>query len=80
MEDKKEVINSHTSSLSNQCINCKKPSDSRIKHSHPFYCCKEHPKFENIYLEVIESHIILAKDHKYENRLEDSVNSAFGEG
>ncbi|HEY6534808.1 MAG TPA: hypothetical protein VIY08_03220 [Candidatus Nitrosocosmicus sp.] len=56
--------NNHISSLSNQCINCPKPTDTRIMHNHPFYYCIEHPKFENIHLEVIESHLILAKDHK----------------
>jgi hypothetical protein len=50
--------------INNKCINCPKPSDSRIEYNHPFYYCKDHSNFQNIHLEVIESHLILAKDHK----------------
>ncbi|MGN6346421.1 MAG: hypothetical protein ACTHKC_10400 [Candidatus Nitrosocosmicus sp.] len=64
MEYIEEGIDTYTSSLSNQCINCPKLSDPRIGHKHPFYYCKEHPKFQNINLEVIERHLILTKDHK----------------
>lgn len=65
MEDEEDVSeNSANSNTNNSCVNCLKSSDSRIMHNHPFYHCKEHPKFENIYLEVIESQLILAKDDK----------------
>jgi len=66
MEDEEDVFeNSANSNTNNSCVNClKKSSDSRIMHNHPFFHCKEHPKFENIHLEVIESHLILAKDDK----------------
>ena len=64
-EDKNKVsINYSDNHISNKCINCSIPSDTRIIHNHPFYYCKEHPKFQNIHLEVIESNLILAKDHK----------------
>lgn len=64
IEEKDKENNNIEYSPSNTCINCPKPTDSRIVHNHPFYYCIEHPKFQNINLEVIESHLILAKDHK----------------
>ena len=63
MEDADREVNNYADRFKGQCIKCPKPSDPRIKHNHPFYYCVEHPKFENINLEVIESHLILAKDH-----------------
>jgi hypothetical protein len=66
MEDKDKEFNNHNNSINSQCVKCPIPSDTRIAHSHPFYYCKDHPKFENIHLEVIESHLILANDHKIE--------------
>ena len=68
IEDKDSICeNESNSNIYNAWGNCPKPLDSRIIHNYPFYYCKDHPKFENINLEVIESHLILAKDHKKEN-------------
>ena len=61
--------NSRSSSINNTYINCPTPSDPRIGHSHPFYYCKVYPKFHNIHLEVIESHLILAKDRKRKSNM-----------
>jgi hypothetical protein len=59
----KDKVCDKGSIINNTCINCPKISDSRIRQNHPFYYCKGHPKFQNIHLEVIKSHLILAKDH-----------------
>ena len=65
MKDKEYVSdNKGNININNSCINYPKASDSRIEHNHLFYYLTEHPKFQNIYLEVIESHLILAKDHQ----------------
>jgi hypothetical protein len=48
------------------------PPDPRIVHNHPFYYCIDHPKFHDIHLEVIESHLIIAKDHKKCNVKEEN--------
>ncbi len=61
--DVREINNYNDNNIHKNC-NCPYPSDPRIKYNHPFYYCKEHPEFENIYLKVIENHLILAKDHK----------------
>lgn len=73
MEGKEDVSDNGRSSSNrnNTCINCLIPSDPRIKHNHPFYYCKEHPQVQNIHLEVIESHLILANYHKIENSVEE---------
>ncbi|MGN6346797.1 MAG: hypothetical protein ACTHME_03755 [Candidatus Nitrosocosmicus sp.] len=63
-EDHFSDFDGESDNINSQCINCPKSSDPRIKHNHPFYYCIEHPRFLNINLEVIESHLILAKDHK----------------
>ena len=62
MEDKEEGSD-NSSKVNNKC-NCPVPSDSRIQYNHLFYYYIEHPKFQNIYIEVIEGHLILATDHK----------------
>ena len=62
-DDDKESNNRCYGTISKNC-NCQVSKDPRIGHNHPLHYCKEHPKFENIHLEVIESHLILAKDHK----------------
>ena len=51
MEGKDDVFDSsdNSSNTSNTCINCPKPSDSRIGHNHPFYYFKEHPKFQCLF-------------------------------
>jgi len=63
IEEKTDFLNNTSDSASNICINCSMPTDSRIGYNHPFYYCKGHPKVQNIHLEVIESHHILAKNH-----------------
>jgi hypothetical protein len=69
MEGKDE--SSNNSSINNTYVNCPIPSESRIGHNHPFYHCKEHPEYHNIHLKVIENHLILSKDHKKENAIEE---------
>jgi hypothetical protein len=38
--------------------------DNLIGYREPFYCCKEHPKVENIHREAIEQHILYYTSHK----------------
>jgi hypothetical protein len=59
----KESDNCSDSGISKKC-NCSKPTDPRIVHNHPFYCCKEHPKVQNIHLESIIHHLLYSTDHK----------------
>jgi hypothetical protein len=67
MEDKDKEDNNHSDNTISKNCNCQAPVDSRIGPNHPFYYCTEHSKFENIHLEVIENHLILAMDHKKDN-------------
>ena len=65
MEGKNDVgNNSNSSIITDQCINCPITSGHRIGHSHPFYYCKEHPKFQNINYEEIKRHIQYSKVHQ----------------
>ncbi len=38
-----------------------------IGYKAPFYYCKEHPKFENIHLVEVETHLLHSKEHAQEN-------------
>ena len=68
MEGKEDVSeNRGNNNTDNTCINCPKPSDSRIKHDHPFYYCIEHLDFKNIHMETIEHHLEFSRDHQKEN-------------
>ncbi len=64
MEGQDDICNKGINSINNNCINYPKPSDLRIEHYHPFYYCKEHPKFQNVHFEVIERPLILSKAHQ----------------
>jgi hypothetical protein len=64
MKNKDKVSEINLGAINNSCINCPKSSNTKIDHNHPFYYCKEHPKFLNINLEVIENHLMFANDHK----------------
>ena len=61
-------------SINTSCI-ITKHLDLRIGHNYPFYHYKEHPEYPNIHLEVIESHLILSKDHKKGNVIEGEKRS-----
>ena len=50
MEYKNNFSNNSNNNTNIKCIHYPKPSDTRIRHSHPFYYCKEHPKIQNINL------------------------------
>jgi hypothetical protein len=65
-DNDKDDIGYDNSNINKNC-NCQDPPDPRIGLNHPFYYCIDHPKFQNVNLEVIENHLILAKDHKIEN-------------
>jgi hypothetical protein len=74
-EDKEDVSNNKSiSNACNTCVECTMPSDPRNVHRHSFYYCTEHPKFQNIHIEVIEGHLILASDHKKGDREKRSID------
>jgi hypothetical protein len=57
-EKEKEKDNTNTRATPNSYM------DNLIGYREPFYCCKEHPKVENIHREAIEQHILYYTSHK----------------
>jgi hypothetical protein len=59
-----EKANTNTIATSNSYM------DNLIRYREPLYYCKEHPKFQNINLELIEHHLLYHTDHKREDLVE----------
>jgi hypothetical protein len=66
LEDNDKEPNTSTDSNTDKTCNCQGLVDHQIKHNHPFYYCKEHPKFQNISLKSISHHLELSTDHRQE--------------